>query len=83
MSGVDYCVAGEAMRVGRMAAVTSIPAKGALPKGAGALIPGTEEATQLPRPPPALGIHWFIQRIVVITDDLLNTRLFVLATGIR
>lgn len=46
MSGADCCVAGEAMRVGRMAAVPSIPAKGALPKGAGALIPGTEEATQ-------------------------------------
>ena len=46
MSGVDCCVASEAMRVGRMAAVTSIPAKGALPKGAGALIPGTKEATQ-------------------------------------
>ena len=29
-----------------MAAVPSIPAKGALLKGAGALIPGTEEATQ-------------------------------------
>lgn len=29
-----------------MAAVTNIPVKGALPKGAGALILGTEEATQ-------------------------------------
>lgn len=46
MSGVDYCVASEAMRVGRMAAVTNIPAKGALPKGAGTLVLGTEEATQ-------------------------------------
>ena len=46
ISGVDYCVAGEATRVGRMAAVTNIPVKGALPKGAGALILGTEEATQ-------------------------------------